>query len=798
MTFLTCIRNAVDTGKLGEKRAAEAEAAYVQEHLAQTQQGITGAKADIAAAHKALEAITKLKANQRWERIVEMQKAAELRAKIDATEDMPKFLLDTIDRMQLAYKRIGGQALVTLDQFLEKFSPKYLGIVHPVQGLADVVRAAWPGAKMEGEAGAMAQAIKSAYEFMARRINLEGGTMPVSLEHGLPQIHNKQGMRKYTKAEWVEDHLARANFEVMRWHGKPIEEGNRRQVLEDMHDSILTEGADDRKTGRNKNETLGRRFAHEKFLYYKDADSYMLMAEKYGSENLFQQVIGQLDAMANAASIMEVLGPRPENMLAYLQRETAHRAAQVDKAKPMPTNKNMRGDALKDKFDKFRSMYDIHARQVPTGEGNIVTIGFATARTHASTALLGGVGLTSITDAFIGRWARGFYKVPTTGWISGYFKHAANNKEMRSRALKAGILQHPMISMAHASTRWAGPLDGARWAKRVSDVLYRSVGATWITQAGRNMHADFLHGDFGEYIGKPLDAIPYAKALRERGITDEDWARFSAMDPIDIDGTKWLAPQMFYEQATTIRDKRIADKFFDFVTEFTRGAVVTPDLQTQLAMGLNTNPNNLTGQVVRTLGSLISFPLTVNMYHLRKIFAQENPWDRAKSFASFVGWTTLGGAIVLQAKGLIMQGAAYEMDPTDPEGLEFWGRAAMLGGFTGIYGDLLYDFIKSGKPVLDAPLFKLASSTWNLGPGNVIDAVGNTVRDQPKELNIGKDVLNFVDANIPDPWQTKLLIDRAMMDHLQREADPAGWERKIEAQRKQQDAGREYWWPMEE
>lgn len=798
MTFLTCIRNAVDTGKLGEKKAAEAEAAYAREHLVQTQMGFTGAKADVAAAHKALEAITNLKASQRWERITEMQRAAELRTKIDATEDMPKFLLDTIDRMQLAYKRIGGQFLTGLDVFLDKYSPKYLGLKHPVEGLKDIVRAAFPGGKMEGEAGAIAQSIKDMYAFAARRINMEGGTMPVSLEHGLPQVHNKQGMRKYDKAEWVNDHLERANWEIMRWRGKPIEEGMRKQVLEDMHDSILTEGADERKTGVNKNDVLGRRFAHEKFLYYKDADSWIEMGEKYGSENMFQQVIGQLDAMANAASIMEVLGPRPEVMMAYLQRETAHRASQLDLDKPMPPTKNMRVDTLKDKFDKFRSMYEIHSRQIQTGEGNIVTIGLATARTHASTALLGGVGLTSLTDAFIGRWARGFHKVPTTGWISGYFKHAFQNKEMRSRALKAGILQHQLVSMAHGSTRWAGPLDGARWAKRMSDVLYRSVGATWITQAGRNMHADFLHGDFGEYIGKSLDDIPYAASLRERGITDEDWLRFSSMEPLDIDGTKWLAPQMFYEQAETIADRRIADKFFDFVTEFTRGAVVTPDLQAQAAMGLYTNPNSLTGQVIRTLGSLISFPITVNMYHLRKIFAQENPMDKAKSFAAFVYWTTLGGAIVLQAKGLLTQGAAYEMDPREGQGREFWGRAAMLGGFTGIYGDFLYDFIRSGKPAVDAPLFKLASATWNLGPGNAIDAVGNTFRDEPKELNLGKDVLNFVDSNIPDPWQTKLLLDRAMMDHLLQEADQAAWERKITAQQKQMDEGREYWWPMDE
>src|SRR3546814_6540570 len=54
------------------------------------------------------------------------------------------------------------------------------------------------------------------------------------------------------------------------------------------------------------------------------------------------------------------------------------------------------------------------------------------------------------------------------------FRSFIENKASAQQAIRAGIIFESGISLASSRQRFFGPLDGAHWAKRLSDIVYRS------------------------------------------------------------------------------------------------------------------------------------------------------------------------------------------------------------------------------------------------------------------------------------------------------------------------------------
>ena len=82
MSFKACIQTAVETGKLGKKKASEAEAAFDEAFEAGKAEGLSDDAAGDAAGMKALEQVTSLKQEKRWQRLNELRKAHEINERL--------------------------------------------------------------------------------------------------------------------------------------------------------------------------------------------------------------------------------------------------------------------------------------------------------------------------------------------------------------------------------------------------------------------------------------------------------------------------------------------------------------------------------------------------------------------------------------------------------------------------------------------------------------------------------------------------------------------------------------------
>ncbi len=789
MSFDDCIRTAVEAGKLGANKAAQATDYYARLKDEAIAGGMSADAADTVAAGKVLERITTLTANKRWQRINEMRKAHTLFEEFNASKTPAKSLLDLGERLNIFYDRIRGQAMTNLDRLILKYKPKFGGLVEPVDNMDNIPRAAFGDIRNE-EAGQLANAIMDTFEWLRQRLNMEGANIPANKNRVLPQTHDRLKVRAVPKEEWVADHLRNSDWEIMRFQGDEIPVDKRVEVLGSMYEGIVTNGNSRLKPGQANNTPLAGRLARDRFLYYKDGDAWLEMQEKYGSGNVFQQVVGMIDSMSKDAANMELLGPNPNTMKFFVEHLADKKAAELELASPRKGKSE--GKKVDEAKGTWEREYNIFNQFVINGEENVMAQTIATVRTVTLAAKLGAVFLASLGDIGITKWTRGLYGLPTTGVTRSYFSNFVRNKESAQRAINAGIVFESGLSLAHSFQRYFGPLDGPHWARKFSDVVFRSGLATLHTQTVSNAAGLELLGFFAEHAGKAFDETPFGPAMRASGITEAEWNLFRATPLHEDRGAKFLRPIDMTNAAVDEPTKRAADKFQDFMQRFIHLASPRPNLRVRAFLGEDIDANRVMGQFVRSATMLASFPATIFFNHLGKI-AQMETRDKIKHGARFFAYLTAGGAFVTQAKEV-----AKGKDPMDMTSAQFWGKAVVNGGSLGILGDVVFNNINISNSSYNQT--NALKQDWKvfqkLTFDNIIDLWNG---DKVSELDVDKDAYNFVNNFTPKLWQFKLLFNRAIGDHLFEETDPAGYRKmKQNARAQEQETGQGEWWGADE
>lgn len=790
MSFIDCIQSAVESGRISEAKGGEGKAAYDEALADAIAEGLEPDAANLRAMQASVDSIAALKADKRWQRINEMKKAHRLFTEIGEGQNPAKALEDVMARIEIAYERISGQAMAGLDGFLLKYKPKAGGLIHPIDNLDNIVRAAY-GDVRNAEAKEMAEALSDSIEWLRQRANMEGASIPENKNRRLFQTHDRMLVRGVTQEEWVTDHMDRLDWDIMRYEGKPIPVNSRAEILGKVYDGIVTNGHNRIKPGQGAGQpALAGRLARDRFLYYKGADEWLDMQKKYGSGNVYQQAIGMIDSMSRDIATMENLGPNPNTLAEFARNSARKRGGELDLEKRPKKSWESRVAKAIHNFDR---QYDVFSYQVLAGEESIPVQAMATARTLTNAALLGSVFLSSQTDRAASRWARGYYNMPETKSILlPYMRHMLNGDVSAQQAIRAGVVYESGIAMALSRLRYIGALDGPQVARRMSDIVYRAQLAHLHFSSMRHVNAMELLGFWADNAGKTFDEHPQRTTFDRFGITAEDWDAFRATPLREQNGATFLQPLDMWETGDEAQ-RRIADKFQDLMQTFIRDAVPAPDLRVRVAMGEAISAQTLWGQVVRTGGSLLSFPMTILMNHWTKILMAPRLRDKLWMATKFATYMTVGGAFVTQLKAFSQGQELHNMDPAaNPT---FWARAFVNGGSAGLLGDMVFNnvaYSNSSAISFEGPLNDWITAAGKLSIGNAVE----TVKGEP-DLNADKEAMDLLNKSVPKLWMVRLLMERYMTDSIMEESDPAAWRRRQKYLQEQNPSG--MWWaPGEE
>ncbi len=807
MSFLDCINTAVETGKLGKAKALEAGAAYEEAVAEGKAAGLSDSAAEAAASHASLKAVTELTNAKRWERINEMRAQHALHERIRLSADPSNALANhglnakefsIMEEVGQATESVEYQIMASMAAVINAFDSRLAGFYKPVENMAEAVSALYGNAAGPA-AKTIAQAVTDTYNLMTKLLRNEGVDLPENKNFRLSQRHDRFLVHNATKEVWVREHLADGvlDWEVMRYQRKAIPVEKREEILGRVWDAITTEGKNTVHESQNNAMSLASKLGRERFLYYASADSWNSMNSKYGAGNMYEQLLAQVQSTSKYVGLMRSFGPNPKTGAAFAERALEKKVSEqvlgvgAKKAEKLHTAKDR-------ELNSFQSQYAIAAQEVDTGHGDPLVNAANTARLLTGVAMLGGMAVNALSDAFYGMWARTNYFRwgSATSLIPRYIQGVTQFKNFKQQMINDGIGLETVMSMAHGNERFSLGLEGAHWAKQLSEAQYRITGTSRITQVGRGLAGQDFSRMLAEGYGQAFEAHPLYSLFSNIGITAKDWEHLQATalyTPEYYDGTRlvgkgqFLRPIDMWNDAKSQAARDAANKFMLAQGMFIHGAVPGPNIRTRAFTGGAVTSRALHGQAMKTMVQFMAFPASIMFNQWKIAMSAPTAAQKAWRLSSLIAFTTGGGALIQQIKELLKGNKPKPMDTP-----AFWGKSLVLGGGGAILGDFLYNNIVNANSAFGA-----STPMGSLGRAAVAPLTESWKAYVlgEEDAKPGAALMQLAWAGIPKPQPYKLALERMLYDPMLQQYDPAAYERKVSAQQKAlADNEQESWW----
>lgn len=801
MSFRDCISEAVAAGEIGKDEAARLNGEFdrLRRRFA------AGSEVTAAAeAKKALSDLLKAETeHQRRKAKLSISSIKRIAADINSHRnsagqpDINAAALDLLehygtakfDSVEGRRKAIIGMAHARMENLLHEFRKHAikgdLGRWNPAR-LENVVREAFGEATGDVAAQGLAKSWGDTAEWLRRRFNAAGGAIGKLENWGLPQHHDARALLKRGREQWKADIAPRLAADRMRHplSGQPVDAADLDQILDDVYDSITTDGWNKREPSRmatGKGALANQRGDH-RFLVFRDTDNWLAYQRDYGGGgDAFAAMMGHVNMMSRDIASMEVLGPNPGGTVEWLKQAVAKNAAgKGAKASDAAASTERRLDTI---WGSIRGSLETPVNSRWGGYA-------AAARNLITASVLGGATLSSISDVGTTILARKFTGINARGTLPELVK--AMTPATRREAVAAGLILDNAMHVFHAQARYVGTLDGPAWSSFVADRVLTYSGLTPWTQAGRHAFGLAFMRTAAEQARKGFDDLPapLRRTFERHGIRPGDWDKMRRMPLHDIGkGTKIMRPNEIGERI----DEKLAERYLAMIMDETEYAIPSGSHRSRTAILDQNRPGTLMGEVVRSMAQFKSFAAVLVFLHGRRIH-QEVAGGNVGRGAAYAGSlmisTTIFGALALQLKQI-----SAGRDPRDMTDTAFWQAASLQGGGLGIFGDFMFANVNrygSGLgSTLAGPMIERVDNLKNLTIGNLAELAAG------QESKFAKELLRFAKGNTPGSniWYLRLAWERLVMDQLQYLADPEANKAFKRSQKFwKREFGQEFYW----
>lgn len=695
--------------------------------------------------------------------------------------------------MSLMVKDISGKAsYLNVDMLGKAYTKKYMakwsdslsmfrtrmfGLSQDEEGLNKFIRAVY------GETIDDAEITKSASDWlklvddMRDEFNVMGGSISKNEKFLLPQAHDLRRVRAVKYEDWrafIIDKLDRN--QMVDDKGRVLSNANFEDSLKYVYETISTGGLNKAKdfTIRNLGTKLSRKGSEKRFLYFKDAESWMAYQNEFGKGDILTTLTDHIQAMGNDTALMRVFGTNPKQTFEILKTE----------AEKLEISKNK---IVKDRTKAtLNAVYKTVSGDINNGELVTLADGLQFVRNIQVASKLGGATLSSVTDLATTALTANYNKIPVVKVFARQMKLMnPANEEDRIFAARMGLIFDGWFGRAHSANRFSDTYGTGASAKTAEAVLRFSGLEAW-TEGGRKAFGMEFAGMLSDNFAKTFDELDPAiqSAFKNYQITKADWDNFRATKPLNLRGSKF---------ADLTKDESM--KFHSMILSETDYAVPTPDARVRAIATGGTERGTIWGQVSRSAMMIKSFPITIATTHLYRGATQATTGGKMMYLGSFATATTLMGAFALQIKDLAAGREPRPMD--DPED---WVTAFVQGGSGSLFADyVVSDVNKYGRGFVETllgPMASLTNDTYKLTIGNIREAITGD------ETNVLGESAKFIKDITPDPWQIQLFMN-SMFDNIRLMADP-DYQSSLNRIRtkRYEEFGQEYWWapaetPME-
>lgn len=657
---------------------------------------------------------------------------------------------------------------------LSRFRTRKVGFSQDEEGLKDLVRAIYGQDVADPEIRAFAQQWNDIAEEMRLEFNAKGGSISKNEKWLLPQNHDFRALEKVGLNEWKRQIKPLLDREQMTDDlGRQLSDDDFEKALDYVYETITSNGLNktaDFSSIPAVGSKLSRRGAEQRFLYFKDADSWLNYQDSFGKGDVFITLTDHITGKANDIAVMDRLGTNPSTTFNALLN-------QIKKESKVSGRQEWMANAL----------FKVATGQVNQGELVTAADFMQTTRNVLVASTLGKAFLSAFSDIGFQAVTARYNNVSAFKVLSSQMKLMNPSKEAdRIFGTRIGLHAEAWLGRANAGNRYSDIYGNGFSTKMAEAVMRGSLLSPW-TDAGRKAFGMEFSAMLADNMSKEFGALDDSliRAFKTYGINEADWNTFRATETLDFEGAK-------YADFTQESGK----KFHQMVMSETDYAVPTPDAKVRAITTGGLGRATFEGQGWRSVMMLKSFPITLATTHFYRAAYQATLGEKLSYIGMLFATTTVLGGVALQAKdlakGLMPRPTGYDDGEFNKdEAMKFFGASVLQGGGLGIFGDYLFaDVNRFGSTLtggITGPTGELFDKTVSLTLGNMQQAI------KGEETNVLGEAVKYIDRYTPDIWQTHL-FKNYVFDSFEVLADPDAERRynKIIKKRKK-EYNQDYW-----
>ena len=656
-----------------------------------------------------------------------------------------------------------------LAEALSVFRTRNVGFSQDEAGLRNLVRAIYGEAVDDPQIKKFADDWASLTETIRTDFNAKGGSISKNERWLMPQNHDAREILAKGKTEAESKQLWKAKITPMLDRnnmlddvGNPLTDEAFDEALDFTFETIVSGGLNKTKdfTVPRMGAKLSRKGSEKRFLFFKDADSWLEYQKVYGKGDIFTTLTDHVSSKANDIATMEIFGTSPQSTFDAL------------------LNQIKKEGSIKPGQSRFATMvFDVATGKINQGELTGLADFMGSVRNVLVASTLGKAFLSAFSDLGFQAITSLYNNLPALKVISKQMSlmNPANEAD-RIAAVKMGLIAEAWKGRATGANRYADVYGTDATQKMAEGVMRASLLAPW-TDAGRKAFGMEYSSMLADNFSKTLNELDPSvkKAFSSYGINEQDWDVFRAQKPLNHKGAKF---------ADMTQDA--GKKFHQMVLSETDFAVPTPDSRVRAITTGGLGRASISGQAWRSAMMLKSFPITMMTTHFYRAAMQATIGQKLAYVGLLGASTSILGGVALQMKDIA---AGREPRPVDEK---FVGAAFMQGGGLGILGDFVFSdknrFGGGIEQTLAGPTGELFNKTTSLTLGNIQQAF------KGEETNVLSESVQFIDRYTPDIWQTHL-FKNAIFDQMELMADPKAQKKfnRIMKKRKK-EFNQDYWW----
>ena len=686
-----------------------------------------------------------------------------------------------------------------------------------------------PGSTGNQAASEIAGIFSRYMEQARQQLNAAGADIG-KLDGWTPQSHDPYKLLKGGEAgrkAWIDFVYARLDLERTFDGIGLVDEARAKEILGNVYDN-LTLGKTPHMPGVNETtgggpKRLTKKMEQSRVLHFRDAEAALQYHDQYGRGNIFDAMLRHLEMDARALSLLERMGPNPQDMLSRLlkREQLAVREnpalSQKEKQKQLNQLSSALTPGMMTQGRAAAWMAEL------TGETNIPTRPtwarvFSTLRGVQSLAKLGAASLSAVADVFV---KASSMRVNGEAWPSAiakslgqYFAGYGNGKREAARQCGAFIDQ----IRGEIAARWDDNAGTPGLMADLQDKLFRWSGLNWITERGKAGYSMWLSEHIGEVGSKTFDQLdaPRRAMLEYHGIDAARWEAMRKMIRQGPDGKMYFFPDeaanltdadlvpllppdlqqppsgrnakaklQQWETARAQELERIRRNLqFDsmaMLADETGFAIIEPDDATRAIMRQGQRPGTFPGEVWRAVMQFKSFPIA----YMQRVLGGRR-WVRGDRQAGMrygfnAGATAdaltrdMGGlfgfvlsSVAFGYAAMTLKDISKGRTPRSLTEKETWFAAMAQSGGAGIFGDFLFGSVnRFGNTFLETVSGPLAG----VG-GEIVKITSEALHGD--FANGADDTLRLAMANAPfvNLWFTRAAMDWGLIYHVREMLSP--------------------------